>query len=70
MNRGITLKLCLAVIVGTLAFSTSFAQKRADPDEDNTKTKQAQAVSKDVYEDIQKAQELVDAKDYKSACGC
>jgi tetratricopeptide (TPR) repeat protein len=67
MNRGITLKLCLAVIIGTLAFSTSFAQKRADPDEDNTKTKQAQAVSKDVYEDIQKAQELVDAKDYNGA---
>jgi tetratricopeptide (TPR) repeat protein len=67
MNRGITLKLCLAVIVGTLAFSTSFAQKRADPDEDTTKTKQAQAVSKDVYEDIQKAQELVDAKDYNGA---
>ena len=67
MNRGITLKLCLAVIVGTLAFSTSFAQKRADPDEDNTKTKQAQAVSKDVYEDIQKAQELVDEKDYNGA---
>ena len=67
MNRGITLKLCLAVIVGTLAFSTSFAQKRADPDEDTTKTKQAQAVSKDVYEDIQKAQELVDGKDYNGA---
>src|SRR5210317_2016685 len=67
MNRGITLKLCLAVIVGTLAFSTSFAQKRADPDEDTTKTKQAQAVSKDVYEDIQKAQELVDEKDYNGA---
>ena len=67
MNRGITLKLCLAVIFGALAFSTSFAQKRADADEDTTKTKQAQAVSKDVYEDIQKAQELVDAKDYSGA---
>jgi tetratricopeptide (TPR) repeat protein len=67
MNRGITLKLCLAVIFGALAFSTSFAQKRADADEDTTKTKQAQAVSKDVYEDIQKAQELVDAKDYNGA---
>ena len=67
MNRGITLKLCLAVIVGALAFSTSYAQKRADPDEDKTKTKQAQAVSKDVYEDIQKAQELVDEKNYNGA---
>jgi tetratricopeptide (TPR) repeat protein len=67
MNRGITLKLCLAVVVGTLAFSTSFAQKRADAETDNTKTKQAQAVSKDVYERIQKAQEMVDAKDYSGA---
>ena len=67
MNRGITLKLCLAVIVGALAFSPSYAQKRADPDEDTTKTKQAQAVSKDVYEDIQKAQELVDEKNYNGA---
>jgi tetratricopeptide (TPR) repeat protein len=31
------------------------------------KTKQAQAVSKDVYDRIQKAQELVDAKDYSGA---
>ncbi len=30
---------------------------------DNTKTKQAQAVSKEVYDQIQKAQELVVAKD-------
>ena len=34
---------------------------------DNQKTKQAQAVSKEVYESIQKAQELVDAKDYSGA---
>ena len=35
--------------------------------QDNTKTKQAQAVSKEVYDEIQKAQELVDAKDYSGA---
>ena len=67
MNRGITLKLCLAVVCGTLAFSTSYAQKRADAETDTTKTKQAQAVSKEVYERIQKAQEMVDAKDYSGA---
>jgi hypothetical protein len=59
MNRGITLKLCLAVVCGTLAFSTSYAQQRADAETDTTKTKQAQAVSKEVYERIQKAQEMV-----------
>jgi len=68
-NRGITLKLCLAVIVGVLAFGSASAQKsqRADADTDKTKTKQAQAVSKEVYERIQKAQEMVDEKDYQGA---
>lgn len=68
-NRGITLKFCLAVVFGVLAFGTASAQKteRADAETDTTKTKQAQAVSKDVYERIQKAQELVDEKDYQGA---
>ena len=68
-SRGITLKLCLAVIVGVLAFGNASAQKakRADADTDNTKTKQAQAVSKEVYDKIQKAQEMVDGKDYQGA---
>ena len=67
MNRGNTLKLALAVIIGTLAFGNSFGQGRADADTDKTKTKQAQAVSKEVYERIQKAQEMVDAKDYSGS---
>jgi tetratricopeptide (TPR) repeat protein len=67
-NRGITLKLCLAVIVGVLAFGNASAQsKRADADTDDTKTKQAQAVSKEVYERIQKAQEMVDEKEFQQA---
>ena len=38
-NRGITLKLCLAVIVGVLAFGNASAQsKRADADTDKTET--------------------------------
>ena len=68
-NRGITLKMCLAVIVGVLAFGSVSAQKaeRADAKTDTTKTKQAQAVSKEVYERIQKAQEMVDEKEYQGA---
>jgi hypothetical protein len=68
-NRGITLKLCLAVIVGVLAFGNASAQKanRADAKTDTTKTKQAQAVSKEVYERITKAQDLVDEKKYQAA---
>jgi tetratricopeptide (TPR) repeat protein len=68
-NRGITLKLCLAVVVGVLAFGEASAQKanRVNADEDTTKTKQAQAVSKEVYERITQAQEMVDEKDYNGA---
>ena len=68
-NRGITLKFCLAVLVGVLAFGNASAQKanRADADTDKTKTKQAQAVSKEVYERITKAQDMVDEKDYTGA---
>ncbi len=67
MTRGISLKLCLAVVVGMLAFSTAGAQKATEEDRAKTKTKQAQAVSKDVYEKIQKAQEMVDEKNYSGA---
>ena len=67
-KRGITLKLCMAVMAGVLAFGNAAAQsQRADADTDTTKTKQAQAVSKEVYERIQKAQEMVDAKEYQQA---
>ena len=68
-NSGITLKLCLAVIVGVLAFGNASAQRanKADADTDTTKTKQAQAVSKEVYERIQKAQDMVDKKEYQQA---
>ena len=67
-DRGITLKLCVAVVAGVLAFGNAAAQsQRADADTDDTKTKQAQAVSKEVYERIQKAQEMVDEKEYQGA---
>ena len=67
LNRGITLKLCLVALIGVFAMGNAAAQERADPEEDKTKTKQAQAVSKDVYERIQKAQEMVDEKNYNGA---
>ncbi|MBT8102229.1 MAG: CDC27 family protein [Gammaproteobacteria bacterium] len=67
MNRGISLKLFLALIVGFLAVGSASAQNATDEDRDKTKTKQAQAVSKEVYERIQKAQEMVDEKNYSGA---
>ena len=67
-DRRIFPKLCVLLLAGVLACGSAYAQKaqRADKD-DKTKTKQAQAVSKEVYERIQKAQELVDAEDYNAA---
>ena len=62
------LKLCMLLLAGMLACGNAAAQGSGQADkEDNTKTKQAQAVSKDVYERITKAQEAVDAQDYVGA---
>ncbi len=69
INREIASKVCLVLIAGVLAFGSAEAQQKKATEEDRgkTKTKQAQAVSKAVYEKITKAQEQVDAKDYKGA---
>lgn len=67
-NRGIFLQLCVLLLAGTLACGdASAAQSRRASKDDQTKTKQAQAVSKEVYERIQKAQEQVDAENYPAA---
>ena len=67
MTRGVSARLCLALLTGLLAFGNASAQSGEADKNDDTKTKQAQAVSKEVYEKIQKAQEAVDAKDYRGA---
>jgi len=68
IDGGISLKVCMLLLAGMLACGNAAAQGSGQADkDDNTKTKQAQAVSKEVYERIQKAQEMVDAKDYQGA---
>jgi tetratricopeptide (TPR) repeat protein len=65
-----SMKICLAVIFAMLISGTAVAQKakkEGQVESEGQKTKQAQAVSKDVYETITKAQEAVDAKDYQGA---
>ncbi len=57
--------LSLILLSGTLAYVPAAAQDQEQQPEQ--KTKQAQAVSKEVYDRIQKAQEMVDGKDYKGA---
>ncbi len=67
-NHRISLKFCILLLSGVLAGGSAFAQGSGQADkDDNTKTKQAQAVSKEVYEKILAAQELVDAKNYSAA---
>ena len=65
----ITRAICLPLMLGLLA-TPAVAQEDEDAAERESrsqKTKQAQAVSKDVYDRIQKAQEMVDGKDYSGA---
>jgi len=68
IDRGISLKVCMILLAGILACGNAAAQGSGKAEKnDKTKTKQAQAVSKEVYERIQKAQEMVDAEDFQGA---
>ena len=62
-----TLNLCVILVGVVLATGSAHAQKDEREERDKQKTKQAQAVSKEVYDKIAKAQEQVDAKDYRGA---
>ena len=67
-SHRISLKICMVLLAGMLASSGAFAQGSGQADkDDNTKTKQAQAVSKEVYEKILAAQEQVENKEYTAA---
>ncbi len=65
-----SLNVCLAVVCAMLISSTALAQrdkKEERNQRDQQKTRQAQAVSKEVYEKIEAAQELIDAEDDRGA---
>lgn len=64
--NGTVTKLCLVFLAGLLATGSAVAQK-AEEESDKQKTKQAQAVSKQVYDRIQKAQEEIDADNFDGA---
>jgi len=65
----ISTAICLTLMLGLLTAVPAAAQDEdaAERKSRSQKTKQAQAVSKEVYDRIQKAQEMVDAKDYAGA---
>lgn len=68
IKRGISLKLGLLFLAGMLAFGNAAgAQTTRASKDDKTKTRQAQAVSKEVYERIQKALELIEAEKEQAA---
>ncbi len=58
-------RVILLLICGVFAAGSALAQD--DEDGSNQKTKQAQAVSKEFYDRIQKAQEMIDADDQQGA---
>ena len=70
-QKRFSLKFGLAILCGLLALGPVAAQEdeedAARRESERQKTKQAQAVSKAVYDKIQSAQEMVDAKDYRGA---
>ena len=59
--------VCLIVLAGVIAAGGAYAQEDEKARRDKQKTKQAQAVSKEVYDKILQAQEKVDEEDYKGA---
>ena len=63
ITKSILSRIALLSLCVTFAAVPVVAQE----EEDDTKTKQAQAVSKEVYDRIQKAQELMDANEPKEA---
>ena len=67
-NR-ILAKLGLLLICSVLAVGSVYADQDDDEraERDSKRTKQAQAVSKEVYDRIQKAQEMIDADDQQGA---
>lgn len=66
----LSLKLCAVLVSSTMASTVAIAQSDEDEAERKSnaqETKQAQAVSKEVFDRITKAQEAVDAKNYSEA---
>ena len=60
-------QIALIAMASFLVLGSAFAQESERDKRDKQETKQAQAVSKEVYDKITKAQEAVDAKNYDEA---
>ena len=60
-------RVFLLLVCGIFVAGPAFAQDNERAERDKQKTKQAQAVSKEVYDRIQKAQEMIDADNEQGA---
>lgn len=67
IKHRILAKLSLLAICSVFAAGSVYAQDDEREERDKQKTTQAQAVSKEVYDRIQKAQEMIDANDQQGA---
>jgi len=59
--------IILSLVCGIIAVGPTYAAQDKDEERSKQKTKQAQAVSKEIYDRIQKAQELIDVEDDQGA---
>lgn len=66
-RNGVSTKIGLLLIAGTLAFNCAHAQQTEPEARDQQRTRPAQALSRAVYDKLQKAQELIDAKEFTPA---
>lgn len=66
-SSGFLTKLCLVLATALVFAGGPAVAQEEDEGQPEQKTKEAQAVSKEVYDKIQEAQEQVDAKDYQGA---
>ena len=66
-RNGVSKKIGLLLLAGTLTLNCAYSQESEQEGRDQQRTRQAQAVSKPVYDKIQKAQEFTDAQDYWAA---
>ena len=66
-RNGVSKKIGLLLLAGTLALNCAYSQESEQEGRDQQRTRQAQAVSKPVYDKLLKAQEFIDAQEYSAA---
>ena len=66
-TSGVSITLFFMLFAGLLINSNAHAQQNEREERDSRRTREAQAVSKEVYDKIQQAQEMIGVEEYNSA---